>query len=84
MFKTLFRTACAIAILGISSSANGFSSDEIDFFDFTGWNHADVFGQGQVFTDICGDLDVVVTGVSNSFTTSFAGDDILIGGNTDS
>lgn len=83
MLKKLIRITCVMAILATASSASAFNSNDVHWFDFNGWDHNQVFGQGQIFEDVCGDLDLVVTGVSNSYTTSFAGNDILIGGNTD-
>ena len=60
------------------------TSARAEWIDFAGWDHAQVTGAGQTFDDVCGDIDLTVTGVANSFTTSFNGlDDVFIGGNSD-
>lgn len=80
--KTMAATALLVLFCGISS-ANTFDPANIDWFDLSAWDHSTVTGTGQVFNDVCGDLDLIAAGIGNSFTTSFVGDDILIGGNSD-
>ncbi|MEM7284625.1 MAG: PEP-CTERM sorting domain-containing protein [Pseudomonadota bacterium] len=55
-----------------------------EWLDFTGWDESLITGGGQTFNNVCGDTNVTVTGTTSSFATSFSGDDIFIGGNTDS
>ena len=73
----------ALVLLGGVSTANAFSTSNVDFFDLSAWDHATVTGGGQVFEDVCGDLDLIVAGTGNSFTTFFGGGDVQIGGNSD-
>lgn len=59
------------------------STAQAEWIDFTGWDHAQVTGGGQTFTDVCGDVDLLVTG-AGSYPTSFNGlEDVFIGGDTD-
>jgi hypothetical protein len=71
--KLTFLMSLVIAV----SSANA------EWIDFTGWDDSAINAGGQTFEDVCGDIDVTVTGIGNSFPTSFSGNDIFIGGNTD-
>lgn len=53
--------AVTIAVVCLSaSSASAFLSD-VTYFNFTGWDHSQIAGGGQTFTDIFEDVDVTVT-----------------------
>jgi hypothetical protein len=66
------RTFVVLAILAFSNIASA------AYLDFTGWDHAQILGGGQVFTDICGDLDVTVTGSGTNEVTSVFDTDLNI------
>lgn len=69
-----------VALLALANLASA------SYLDFTGWNHAQITNGGQTFTDICGDLDVTVTGsgVNEVFSTSDVDLNIRSGANTGS
>ena len=70
-------------LVSLTLSAAHVQATVIDWFDFTGWDHALVTGPGQAFTNIHGGVDVTVTGTpGNSVISSFDGD-IRTGGNHD-
>ena len=64
MKNTTKLAAALVLILGTCVSAG-------TALDFSGWDHGAITGGGQVFTDICGDIDVTVTaeGVFDSDST---------------
>ena len=83
MIKKLLALTCALAYFSCGAAAHANNSSDVDWFEFSGWSHSAVFGSGQDFTDIFNNLDVSVTGTSNSYITTVFRDDIQIGGNTD-
>lgn len=54
-------------LTGLAISSQRVQATDIDWFDFTGWNHALIAGSGQTFNDVIGTVDLTVT-ASGSFT----------------
>ncbi len=59
--RTKFNAFFVSLALVFALSASGFAADETIIMDFGGWDDAAIQSGGQLFEDICGDIDVLVT-----------------------
>lgn len=75
-----FQTLIALTLFAIPNFCSA------AYLDFTGWDHAQITNGGQLFEDICGDLDVTVTGTGTNeiFSTVDADLNIRSGADTGS
>lgn len=84
MMRSLQVMLAAAAIsLGLAGAA---SAKPIEWMGFTAWDHNSITTTGQTFTDICGDLDVTVTGLAGSgaYTSISRGIQVHSGADADS
>ncbi len=80
MLRMLRCVLCTAIVLSLVT----FSQASPMWFDFAGWDDSLVTAAGQTFSDICGEVDVTVTGTGSSTPSSFSAGLIQTGGNSDS
>ncbi len=81
MFKTFLWLATVASLLVIPANAA-----DIQWFDLSGWDAVAVTGDGQLFEDVCGSVDMTVTGTPAHSPESYYRvdiDAIQTGGNND-
>jgi len=82
-FKSTSVFAVVLSLLAVASSFGqfGFGPGAVTYFDFTGWDAAQVqSASGQTFMDIIPGVDVTVTGIGDfDFASGFNGSNITVG-----
>lgn len=56
-----YVTASLSAFLLLVSSASAFQTSSSEILDFSGWDHSAITSGGQMFENVCGNVDVMVT-----------------------
>lgn len=81
--RTAIRfVVAAVAVLFAANASFALSPSDLEYLNFSGWNHAQIAASGQTFQNVYGDIDATVTVIGThpySSTSSNAG--ILTGRN---